>query len=450
VRAADPFAGEVHPDELAQDPVDGPRGHHLPGPGDGALPEAGGDLAAFRERVRAWLTENATPRGDGRSGTEHGSNNVAVFHKLPFDEEQALLHRVSDWQRRKYDAGFGALSWPVEAGGAGLTSAHDVVFAEEESLFEVPPSHELASVTLHLVAPTLQLFGTDQMRDTYLRPFLRGDALCCQLFSEPSSGSDLGGLSTKATRDGDDWIINGQKVWSSGAQFALFGELIARSDPDVPKHAGLTAFLLPMDLPGVEVRPLRQMSGGSSFCEVFLTDVRVPDSLRLGGVGQGWKVTLTTLGFERGHSGTTQTVGGGWRQLLPLARRLERDGDPLVRKLLADVWISEKVLQLSAQRDHEARLAGADPGPISSLRKLHWVDGMSLVSEAAAAILGPRLAADTGELGTFAWTEHLLGAPGYRIAGGSDEIQRNIVGERLLGLPAEPRVDTGPWRDVPR
>jgi len=178
--------------------------------------------------------------------------------------------------------------------------------------------------------------------------------------------------------------------------------------------------------------------------------VRVRDSMRLGAVGEGWKVALTTLGFERGHSGTTQSIGGGWRQLLPLARELGRDNDPLVRKRLADVWISEKVLQLSARRDHEARLAGQDPGPISSLRKLHWVDGLTLASEAAAAILGPRLAADTGEWGTYAWTEHLLGAPGYRIAGGSDEIQRNIVGERLLGLPAEPRADTGPWREVPR
>jgi alkylation response protein AidB-like acyl-CoA dehydrogenase len=408
------------------------------------------DLSTFRKNVRAWLQANAAPRRDRGPDESPGSDSVAVFHDLSLEDERALLERVSDWQRRKYDAGLGALSWPIELGGAGLTSSHEVVFAEEESQFEVPAPHELASVTLHLVAPTLRMFGSDEMRARYLRPFLRGDAQCCQLFSEPGSGSDLGGLSTRAVRDGDDWIVNGQKVWSSGAQFADFGELIVRTDPSVPKHAGLSAFLMPLDLPGVEVRPLRQMSGGSSFCEVFLDNVRVPDSHRLGPVGKGWKVTLTTLGFERGHSGTTQSVGGGWRQLMPLARELERDGDPLVRKLLADVWISEKVLQLAAQRDHEARLAGRDPGPVSSLRKLHWVDGMQRASEAAASILGPRLAADTGEWGTFAWTEHLLGAPGYRIAGGSDEIQRNIVGERLLGLPAEPRADLGPWRDVPR
>ena len=330
-------------------------------------------LAAFRDRARTWLpcqrrrpvrtwalTSPAAPRAWPCSTT------------CPSRRSGPSLERVSDWQRRKYDAGFGALSWPVELGGGGLTSSHEVVFAEEESQFEVPSPHELASVTLYLVAPTLRLFGTDELRARYLRPFLRGDAQCCQLFSEPSSGSDLGGLGTRATRDGDDWMVNGQKVWSSGAQFAGFGELIARTDPDVPKHAGLTAFLMPLDLPGVEIRPLRQMSGGSSFCEVFLDDVRVPDSLRLGPVGKGWKVTLTTLGFERGHSGTTQTIGGGWRQLMPLARELGRDEDPLVRKLLADVWISEKILQLSAQRDHEARLAGerTRPGLLSAQASL--------------------------------------------------------------------------------
>jgi alkylation response protein AidB-like acyl-CoA dehydrogenase len=376
---------------------------------------------------------------------DEGAESVAVFHDLGFDDERALLDRVCDWQRVKHDAGFGALAWPTELGGAGLTAAHEAVFAQEEARFEVPPAHELSSVTLHLVAPTLRMFGPGEQ----IGPMLRGDALCCQLFSEPSAGSDLGGLRTRAVRDGDDWIVTGQKVWSSGAQFAEFGELIARTDPDAAKHAGLTAFLLPLDTPGVDVRPLRQMSGGSSFCEVFLDEVRIPDTARIGEVGEGWKVTLTTLGFERGHSGASTTIGGGWRHLLPLAQQLGRDQDPDVRRLLAELWISERLLQLAAQRDDEAREAGHEPGPVASLRKLHWVNGMLLASEAASAILGARLAADTGEWGTFAWTEHLLGAPGYRIAGGTDEIQRNIVAERLLGLPSEPRADRGPWKDIP-
>ena len=401
-------------------------------------------VEAFRARARAWLAESAPPRADEAGGS------LAVFHDLPPDRERALLQQVCDWQRRKLEAGFGAIAWPVELGGAGLSPAHEAAFAAEEDAFDVPAPHELASVTLHLVAPTLRAFGTQDQLSRYLAPLLGLELLCCQLFSEPSAGSDLAGLATRAVRDGDDWVVTGQKVWSSGAQFAQLGELIARTDPTVPKHAGLTAFLLPLDLPGVEVRPLRQMSGGSSFCEVFLDEVRVPDAQRLGEVGQGWQVTQTTLGFERGHSGSAQSVGGGWRQLHPLARQLGRDRDPVVRQLLADVWISERLTRLAAQRDDEARAAGRDPGALASMRKLHWVEGMLKTSEAAAAVLGPRLAADTGEPGTFAWTEHLLGAPGYRIAGGTDEIQRTIIAERVLGLPREPRADRGPWQDVPR
>ncbi|MCW2586360.1 MAG: acyl-CoA dehydrogenase protein [Frankiales bacterium] len=407
------------------------------------------DLAEFGRRAAAWLAQSAAPRSQ-EDAWGAGSDSVAVFHDLPHEDELALLRQVGEWQRCKYDAGFGALTWPVELGGMGLSSAYEEAFNALEVAYDVPPAHELSSVTLHLVAPTLRLFGTPHQVATHLRPLLRGDELCCQLFSEPAAGSDLSGLGTRAVRDGDDWVVTGQKVWSSGAQFAQWGELIARTDPDAVKQAGLTAFLLPLDLPGVDVRPLRQMSGGTSFCEVFLDEVRIPDSLRLGDVGAGWKVALATLGFERGHSGASSRVGGGWQQLLPLAQELQRDTDPHVRQLLADVWISEQVARLAAQRDHESRLSGDEPGPVGSLRKLHWVQGMALASEAAAAVLGPRLAADTGEWGTFAWTEHLLGAPGYRIAGGTDEIQRNIIGDRLLGLPAEPRQDRGPWRDVPR
>jgi alkylation response protein AidB-like acyl-CoA dehydrogenase len=230
--------------------------------------------------------------------------------------------------------------------------------------------------------------------------------------------------------------------------------LLARTDPDVPKHAGITAFLLPLDTGGVTVRPLRQMSGGTSFNEVFLDDVRVPDRLRLGPVGAGWKVALTTLSFEREVSGGSSRAGGGWRELVPLARALGRFDDPLVRQKLADVYINERLAEVATLRDARGRgnsRAGRPPGPEGSFRKLHWVKGMALASQAAEMLLGPRLAADTGEWGTFAWTAHVLGAPGYRIAGGSDEIQRNIIAERVLGLPGEPRVDRNrPWRDVPR
>ncbi|MEU7813118.1 acyl-CoA dehydrogenase family protein [Pseudonocardia sp. NPDC049154] len=401
-------------------------------------------LADYAATARTWLAEQLTPRGDAPR------ESVAVFHDLPFDDERALLGRIQDWLRARYDAGYGAISWPVEHGGAGLSALHEEAFAEVEREFETPGQHELTSVSTELIAPTVQLFGTPSQKEMLVRPLLRGDALACQLFSEPSAGSDLAGLATRAVRDGDEWIVNGQKVWSSGAQFAGWGELICRTDPDVPKHKGLTAFLLPMDTPGVDVRPLRQMSGGSSFCEVFLDDVRIPDSLRLGEVGGGWGVTLATLGFERGSSGANMDLGGGFAQLAEDARRLGRTGDPDVRRVLADVWTAEKVAALSAQRDRETRLAGGEPGPMGSLRKLDWAQRLKLVSEAAALVLGPRLVADAGD-GTYRWTEHYLGAPGYRIAGGSDEVQRTIIAERLLGLPAEPRGDRGvAWKDIPR
>lgn len=418
---------------------------------------SGTELSEFRHRAHEWLTANAPLRGVAQRAWGAGSDNVAVFHDLDADDERALIDRLAQWQRRRFDAGFGAISWPAEFGGAGLEPAFDEVFSEEESLFEVPPRHELVSVTLHLIAPTIRLLGTPHLKDLLIGPMLRGEQLACQLFSEPSAGSDLAGLGTRAVHvesDGDAggaWVINGQKVWSSGAQFADWGELIARTDPDAPKHDGLTAFLVPMDAPGVTVRPLRQMSGGSSFCEVFFDDVRIPDTLRIGEVGGGWQVALTTLGFERGHSSANAQVGGSYADLVALSRQLGSTDDPLTRERLAAVYTHERLAAIAHLRDQHALLDGRPPGPIGSVRKLQWVAKMMLISEVATAELGPRLAADTGEWGTFAWTEHILGAPGYRIAGGSDEIQRNIVAERLLGLPAEPRVDRGvPWRAIPK
>jgi alkylation response protein AidB-like acyl-CoA dehydrogenase len=219
----------------------------------------------------------------------------------------------------------------------------------------------------------------------------------------------------------------------------------------VPKHAGLTAFILPLDLPGIEIRPIRQMSGGASFNEVFLTDVRVPDEFRLGPVGQGWKVALTTLGFERGSGGITRTIGGTFDQVLALARWLGLTGDPVVRQQLADLYAHHRVTQLVAQRSAASAARGEAPGAEGSIWKLRWTQDLTRVSAVVSHLLGPRLAADTGEWGTYTWVDHVLGAPGYRIAGGSDEIQRNVIGERVLGLPVEPRVDRDvPWRQVRR
>ena len=219
------------------------------------------------------------------------------------------------------------------------------------------------------------------------------------------------------------------------------------------KHKGLTAFIIPMDLPGIEVRPIRQMSGGASFNEVFFSDVRVPDSMRLGGVGDGWRVALTTLGFERDRSGEAQTgrVGGSWAQLVATARAMGVTGDPVIRQRWRRRTPTSASRATSTGGSPISSPPGATPGPEGSLGKLLWTNGMTLYSDVVSQILGPALVADTGAWGTYGWGEHVLGAPGYRIAGGSDEIQRNIIGEHVLGLPPEPRVDKDvPWRDVPR
>jgi len=403
----------------------------------------------FAESARAWLSDRLEPAEESRAVWGEGSDDVSVFHRLSFEEEKALLGRLMSWQQEKFDAGFGAVTWPVEYGGAGLSAEHERAYRAVEAAFKVPGGHETFAVTTSLIAPTVRLFGTEAQRERFVRRFLRADELCCQLFSEPGAGSDLAGLATSAVRDGDAWVINGQKVWSSGAQFAGWGELIARSDPEVAKHAGMTAFLVPMDAPGVEVRPIRQMSGGSSFNEVFFSDVRLSDDLRLAGVGDGWKVALATLGFERGGSGG-RGVGGSWERLVGLARWLGRTNDPVMRQKLASAYIHQRLQSFSRARVQASAESGRPPGPEGSTGKLAWVQGLTELGSVAADLLGPRITADTGEWGTYAWSDHLLGAPGYRIAGGSDEIQRNIIGERVLGLPGEPRADRGPWRNIPR
>lgn len=391
-------------------------------------------LDDYEEQARGWLDAELP----ARAAQEHDPT-YAIFHNRTHDEERALIDAARAWQARRVDAGFGAITWGPDWGGPGLTAGHERVYVNLERGYQAPDRHENVLVTVELVAPTLHALGTDEQRERFVRPFLRADELCCQLFSEPGAGSDLAGLSTKAVRSGDTWRINGQKVWSSGAQFSEWGLLIARSDRSAPKHKGMTAFMVPMDTPGVEVRPIRQMSGGSTFNEVFLSDVELPDSLRVGAEGDGWNVALTTLGFERNSSAGIVSAGGNSVDLARLADRLGLSDDPLVRRRLGDAAIYERAAALMVARYAERERAGAVPGVEGSIGKLVWTQNLKRVGDAAASFLGDRIVADTGEPDTFAWSEHLLGAPGYRIAGGSDEIQRNIIGERGLGLPREPR-----------
>jgi alkylation response protein AidB-like acyl-CoA dehydrogenase len=407
------------------------------------------DLKTWRGQVRAWLAETLPPKS---AQQDDGPADLAVFRNVSDEEETRLLDAVRAYRRARYDAGYGALTLPGEQGGAGLPASYAMAFAQEEAAFAAPPSSELISVTTGLVGPAVAMFGTPQQRADYAQPFLRTDLLACQLFSEPGAGSDLAALGCRAVRDGEQWVLDGQKVWSSGARHAEYGLLLARTDPDVPKHKGITAFLVAMDTPGVEVRPIRQMSGGSSFNEVFLSGVRIPDSLRIGDVGQGWKVATATLSFERTSSGSgTRRKGGTFDDVLALTRSLGRTGDPVVRQSLADLYIRSVLKAATAERVARAAAAGVSPGPGASIGKLLASDLLVRTGEVAADLLGQRVTADAGQPAGFAWTEHLLGAPGYRLAGGTDQIQRNVMAERVLGLPPEPRVDKDiPWSQLGR
>ncbi|MFI7503921.1 acyl-CoA dehydrogenase family protein [Streptomyces sp. NPDC049687] len=401
----------------------------------------------WRGEVRQWLAAQLAPRR--AADTTGDAADLAVFHNLTDEEERRLLDHCRAYQRARHDAGYQALTLPTENGGQGLTAAHAAAFAQEEAAFDVPPSTELISVTVRLVAMSVSLFGTPEQRENYARAFLRTDLLACQLFSEPGAGSDLAALRTRARPDGEDWVVDGQKVWTSGAQFADYGLLLARTDPDVVKQAGITAFLVPMDSPGVEIRPIRQMSGGASFNEVFLSGVRVSDGLRIGRPGQGWEVANATLAFERTASGSgNRRKGGTFDDVLALARSLHRTGDPLVRQQLADLYVRTALRAATVDRVARASAAGGRPGPEASLTKLMASDLLTRTGQLAAELMGARISADTGEPGTFAWTEHLLGAPGYRLAGGTDQIQRNLIGERVLKLPGEPRIDRVPFSEL--
>ncbi len=393
----------------------------------------------FEREARAFLDAHATKRPEEQFVWGQGSDSVSLFPERTPAQEAADVARAKEWAQAVFDAGFGWITGPVEYGGRGLPREYQRIYATAAADYATP-SLSVYGIGLGMVAPTILAHATDEVKEAYLRRMYRGDIVACQLFSEPSSGSDLASLQTKAVRDGDEWIITGQKVWTSGAQVSDIGEIICRTDPDLPKHRGLTGFVVDMHAAGVEVRPLRQMTGGASFNEVFFTEVRVPDSHRLGDVNGGWTVALTTLMNERASIG-----GGGGGVGLPtstrlaeLARARGRTDDPLVRQQWASIVIHERVARYTNLRAMARIAVGELPGPEMSIAKLSLTANMVRTYELLSSVLGPALVADTGEWGTYAWSEFLLGVPGMRIAGGSDEVLRNIIGERVLGLPKEP------------
>ncbi|WP_029433181.1 acyl-CoA dehydrogenase family protein [Blastococcus sp. URHD0036] len=386
-------------------------------------------LAEFRVRVREWFAAHVDLTG----GSAESLEGVDAARRF---------------QSALFDAGLAGLTWPEEYGGQGLTQAHQLAFNEEAEPYVVPTMPLL--IGLGMCAPTLQEVGSQEQRDRHLARMLRGDEVWCQLFSEPGAGSDVAGLRTRAVQDGSDWVVNGQKVWTSGAHYSDYGLLLARTNPDVPKHLGLTMFVVDMRAPGVTIRPLRQITGGANFNEVFFDDVHVPGDAVVGEVGRGWQAAVTTLMNERvsigaGGGGLGRRLGGGeYAALADLARRRDATADPVLRQSLASVFVEERLLELLSSRMREDAKAGRTPGPQGSVAKLAGAQLAKHAAEVGLEVLGTAAWTDD-DADAERWTTSLLGAPGNAIAGGTPEIMKNILGERVLGLPREPAVD----RDVP-
>jgi alkylation response protein AidB-like acyl-CoA dehydrogenase len=395
--------------------------------------------AQFRAEAKSFLDGHAEPRAEEKFEWGKGSDRVGLLDEKTAEQEAAEIRDAKAWKALEYDAGFGWVTGPEEYGGRALPAGYERAYRELAGGYAIPPQ-TVFGIGLGMVAPTILAHAIPDVKRQYLAPLHRGDVVGCQLFSEPAAGSDLAGVQTRAIRDGDEWVLSGQKVWTSGAHYSDIGEIITRTSTDKPKHKGLTMFLVDMKAPGVEVRPLRQMTGGASFNEVFFADVRVPDTHRLGDVDEGWTVALTTLMNERAAiGGGGAGVGAiGLTRLREIATHFGRDEDPLVRQRLADIYIRHTVARYTNLRAMAKIRAGQVPGPEMSIAKLALTQNMQRVADALGELLGPRLVADTREWGTFAWAEFVLGVPGVRVAGGTDEVMRNIVGERVLGLPKEP------------
>jgi alkylation response protein AidB-like acyl-CoA dehydrogenase len=412
-------------------------------------------LEQFEAECLAFLDANATPKrdtGDQKFVWGEGDDDVAMFEEVDRAQEQADLAAAKAWRAKKFDAGLGYITGATAYGGRELPGTYERAYNALEGRYDVP-SQGFFGIGLGMVAPTIKDHAQDHIKARYLPAMYRADLVGCQLFSEPGAGSDLAGLTSRAERDGDEWIITGQKVWTSGAQYADIGEIICRTDPDLPKHKGLTGFIVDMHAPGVEVRPLRQMTGGASFNEVFFDEVRVPDDHRLGDVNQGWAVALTTLMNERSSIGAGGGGGGlGVANVTRLAQMLRHFGlgeSAVHRDELMDIYTRYQVAKLTNQRALDKIKAGQLPGPEMSIAKMALTDNLTRTGAFVAKVLGARMTADTGEWGTYAWSKFVCGTPGMRIAGGSDEVLRNIVGERVLGLPKDAGIDaTTPFKDL--
>ncbi len=400
--------------------------------------------AAFRTEARAWLEANTKLKNPDDPGED-----VLVERTSP-----KIIKASQAWQRKKADAGWACITWPKEYGGREATPIQSVIWGQEEAKFQTPPN--IFGIGLGMCGPTILTHGTEEQKKRWIPDLLSGEKIWCQLFSEPAAGSDLAGLRSTAVKDGDDWIVNGQKIWTTGAHYCDWGIIVVRTDPHVAKHAGLSYFVVDMHSPGIEIRPIVQINGGKGFNEVFFTDVRIPDENRLSEVGNGWAVAITTLMNERASIGGGGT-GGGVGDLLEMAENTDLDGRPAiedsaVREKIADLYTRSRGVQYTGYRTLTALSRGTTPGPESSLGKLV---GAALAQEMAA--FGIELAGVAGATlddevtpSDSMWPDLYLSIPGLRIAGVTDEVLRNIIAERVLGLPPETRPDKGiAFKDIP-
>ena len=413
------------------------------------------DEAHFRAEARAWIAANAPT-------ALRAELELAGYGQPPLRSGDVIAASQA-WQKTKRDAGWACLHWPVDYGGRGASPIERVIWQQEEGHYA-----KLAQIFLigqGMIAPTLMAYAHELHKQRYLPKLASGEEIWCQLFSEPAAGSDLAGLRTRAERvagdsgdagdAGGEWVLNGQKIWTSGAHYSNFGMILARSDATVAKHDGLTMFFLDMKSPGIEVRPIKQANGQSGFNEVYFTDVRVPDVQRLGAVGQGWRVSLTTLMNERMSIGAGMPTG--FPEMLDFCASFDTGhglaiDDPAVRSKLATWAVRTSGLKYTAYRSISALSKGQTPGPENSIGKL--VAGQTLQEIAAFALdlqgvagvlVDPALAAASGRFQAM-----LLRSPATRIEGGTDEILRNIIAERVLGLPADLRADRGlPFNEIP-
>lgn len=408
------------------------------------------EAEAFRADVVEFLAKNLP--GDWRGTGALGENEVHAF--------------TESWRELLYKNGLLALSWPKEYGGGGRSWLEQVVLAEEFAKAGVPTGSPNDGFGIQMVGNTILKWGTPEQKAHFLPRILSGADRWCQGYSEPNAGSDLANLGTKAVLDGDEWIINGQKIWTSAGQLANWIFALVRTDPEAPKHKGITFLLVPMDQPQIEVRPIRMISGDSEFNEVFFTDARTSARNVVGSVGGGWAVAMTLLGYERGEAAATLSIRFRTEldRLIGLARETGANKDPLIRQRLAWCYSRVEVMRYLGLRALSSMLAGSEPGPESSIAKLYWSEYHRVVTELALDILGARALSPTGRRPSSAfrtddpgapnssnsWDMVFLNARAGTIYAGTSQVQKNILGEMVLGLPKEPRADGGPWSKIPQ